>query len=138
MHRGGQRGSQVSSVAVQNMQKPHPCSVQHTCSSSQSDQSGQTCLLSSSGVLTSPCCSLPLYAEQIETIFCKRYCQCLRTQVNKGRETCLLYCLPLPAATWTGKKQDKNPRNNICNCLYPFSSHLFLSDLNDVASGQSV
>lgn len=83
--------------------------------------------------------SLPLYTEKIESVFCECYCQCLRTQVNKGRETCLLLTSATACShccsTWTGKKQDKNPRSNICNCLYPFLSHLFLSDFNDVASG---
>lgn len=138
MHRGWQRGSQVSSVAVQNMRKPHPCSVQHVLIESvRSVRSKLPPLLFRS--LNFTLLSLPLYTEKIESVFCERYCQCLRTQVNKGRETCLLLTSATACShccsTWTGKKQDKNPRSNICNCLYPFLSHLFLSDFNDVASG---
>lgn len=40
IHRRRQRGSQMSSLAVRNMQKPYPCSVQHMhiCSLSQISQ----------------------------------------------------------------------------------------------------
>lgn len=98
-------------------------------------------LLSSAGAPASPSCSQLLYSEQIETICCKRCCQCLRTQVNKGREPSLLL-MPATACShcysvWTGKKQERIIQgSNVCNCLYPFLFHIILSDFNDTVSGQ--
>lgn len=127
------------------MQKnAHPFSARHahTYLASQSDQSSQNCLLSSAGAPASPSCTQLLYSEQIETICCKRCCQCLRrTQVNKGREPSLLL-MPSTArshccSVWTGKKQERIIQgSNVCDCLYPFLSHIVLSDFNDTVSGQ--
>lgn len=98
-------------------------------------------LWGSSAPLNTECFSIH---RSIGTIFCTNHCQCLGAPVNKGMATSVLL-MPVTACSHrcgmrAGEKQKRGwfKETTQCNCLFPFLSHLFLSDFHDGASGQAL